>query len=223
MDNRDSERLLKYLGIEAPIPSEQPLEFLKLNLLYLPKELLQAFSPLLTPKERTVVPAIRNRRVKYTQSAPRELSWMLGKNTWPLLWEGRERRGIQEGEDERVWAKEHFLGGERKQLVGNLGGLLGDYEEEREADRVRQLRRERAAQEAALPEEEEETDSDEEEVAKLPPEEPPSDEEMKRDFEKVIREKFIYGLLEVEVPLSLYLLIHHGIHSGCRLRRSRLG
>jgi len=189
-------RILKYLGIDQPSPAEQPVAFLKENLLYLPRELLQLFSPVLTAKERTVVPALRNRRAKYSQSAPLGLSWRVAKNTWPLLWEGRGRLGIQEGQEERAWTREHFLGGESKPYVGRLDVLLGDYEEEREAERVRGLRRERAEREAARPEEDEETDSDEEEVAKLSLEEPPTDEQMKQDFERLIKERFIYGLLE---------------------------
>jgi hypothetical protein len=203
MNAEDSSRIQKYLGIEQPPPAERPIYFLKSNLSYLPRELLMLFSSVLSPKERSVILAIRNRRSKYAQSAPRELSWIIAKNTWPLLWEGRERRGIQEGQEEREWARENFLGGERKPHVGKLGVLLGGYEEEREAERVRVLRRERVEQEAALPEEDEETDSDEEDVADLPPEEPPTDEEMKQDFERLIQERFIYGLLEVRCPLHL--------------------
>jgi hypothetical protein len=82
------------------------------------------------------------------------------------------------------------LDGETKQHVGRLDALLGDYEEEREAERVRNLRRERAQREAALPEDVE-ADSDEEELANSPPEEPPTDEEVKRDL-NLIKERFIY-------------------------------
>lgn len=201
MNDEDSARLLKYLDIDKPSPSEQPIEFLRLNLSYLPRELLILFSSSLSPKERTSISSIRNRRAKYTQSAPRELSWLTAKNTWPLLWEGRDRR--EAGKEEREWARESFLDGEVKQQVGRLDSLLGNYEEEREAERIRGLRRERAAELAALPEEDEETDSDEEEVAKLPLEELPTDEELKRDFERLINERFIYGILEVCFLLAL--------------------
>jgi len=77
--------------------------------------------------------------------------------------------------------------------VGKIGELLAEYEEEREAEAFRMSRREKAAA-AAETEEEVETDSDEEED--LPPEEPESPEQARASFERLLRERFIAGLLQ---------------------------
>ena len=86
----------------------------------------------------------------------------------------------------------------RKGHVGKLGTLLGGFEEEREAERVRTIRRREAELREELPEEDEDTDEEEEEenvaVAAQAEE---NLEEMKKWFLRLIKEKFIYGLLEV--------------------------
>lgn len=87
-----------------------------------------------------------------------------------------------------------FLKGEKKH-IGKLGNLLKVYEEEREAERVRAVRRELAGTTTPPEEEEEETES-EEELGPVPEE---SEEEKRRYFERMIRERFIYGLLPVSV------------------------
>ena len=47
------------------------------------------------------------------------------------------------GKEEEEWASKQFLDG-KKMHVGKLGPLLGGYEEEREAERVRTIRRREA-------------------------------------------------------------------------------
>ncbi|KAF9534705.1 hypothetical protein CPB83DRAFT_842796 [Crepidotus variabilis] len=192
--------VLKYLGLPqeyAPSPETNPIEFLTLHLLQLPPNILQKFSMITTPKQRTPLVSIRNRRLQYANKCPRELRFEVARNKWPELWQGRERRGVEEGNEERVWAQQSFLAGSR-QHIGKLGNLLADYEEEREADRVRTLRRSRMPVD---PEDdfvaEEDTDSDEEEINDSParPVEE-TDMEAKMWFERRIREKFIYGLLD---------------------------
>ena len=85
--------------------------------------------------------------------------------------------------------------GGAKQHVGKLGSLLGDYEEERAAERFRMERRRREVEEPFIPEEDEDT-SDEEDLVSAPPEEE-SPEEARLAFERLVRERFIYGLLDV--------------------------
>jgi hypothetical protein len=101
---------------------------------------------------------------------------------------------MEEGQDERDWVQSSFLEGFMKH-VGKLGSLLGDYEEEREAERVRVLRRERAAETAFVPEEDSDSD-DEEDDPVIPTDEEMKPEEAKAAFERLVRERFIYGLLD---------------------------
>ncbi|KAH9912621.1 uncharacterized protein BXZ73DRAFT_93163 [Epithele typhae] len=189
--------ILSYLALPLtyePNPSAEPLDFLKKHFRELPTHLLKLFSTSTSPRERTTVPAIRNRRLKYADTRPSELSLVNAKSTWPALWEGYERPGVEQNQEEREWAEKKFLGGDTKQHVGRLGALLGDFEEEREFVRVRTARRERAEYIESLPEEDEDSDEDGDEDAPPPPEIPLVEREMM--FLRVIRERFIYGHLE---------------------------
>jgi hypothetical protein len=205
--------ILNYLGLPAtysPSPSTEPIPFLRAHFHQLPPHLQTQFSAVTDPKQRTVIPTIRNRRLKYTQTAPRELQFLLARNAWPELWPVRERHGIEEGRDEREWVEKEFLQGQ-KGHVGKLGGLLGDYEEEREADRVRVLMRRRALagdDDDFIPEE----DSDEEGGSQPALEEEPL-EEQKASFERLVRERFIYGLLEVRLVHVRFFEAEHCIAS----------
>jgi len=107
-----------------------------------------------------------------------------------MLWQGRERRGQEEGLEEKEWVEKEFLQGSTKH-VGQLGRLLGDFEEEREAERVRALRRTEAEFEP-----EEDTDSDEDIQLESAVADEESVEDAKRSFERLVKERFIYGLLE---------------------------
>lgn len=192
--------ILTYLGLEKdgsylPSPSKQPIDFLLKHINHLPPHILLRFSSITTPKQRTAVPSIRNRRLKYVDSNPSELSFASARHTWPTFWPGRERRGIEEGNDELEWAETGFIPGMMKH-VRKLGPLLRDYEEEREAERVRDIRRAQlaAVHDQFIPEEDEDSDEDE-------PIEPNALEENEADnkveFERRICENFIYGLLDV--------------------------
>lgn len=86
-----------------------------------------------------------------------------------------------------MWVREEFLKGKEKH-VGKLASLLGDYEEEREAERVRAVYRELAETTTAPEEEETESEDTGEEE---------SEEQKRRSFECIIRERFIHGLLPV--------------------------
>jgi len=191
--------LISYLGLPddyTPSPSAEPIEFLKRHLRYIPPHLMGSFSSTTTPKQRTLIPAVRNRRSRYTESHTSELGFTAAKNSWPTLWEGRELRGKEEAKEEVEWAEKGFLEG-KKQHVGKLGTLLGGYEEEREAERVRGIRRREAEYRESLPEEEEDTDSEEEDGAVAETAQVEENlEEMKMSFLRSIKEKFIYGLLE---------------------------
>lgn len=195
---------LRYLGLPLdyqPHPESDPIRFLSENIRIIPAHFSQRFAQWTTPKQRTVIPAIRNRRTKFTQSNPTELSFESAKKAWPLLWtsdasDGGQRRGRAEGLEEKDWADREFLGG-AKQHVGKLGALLGDYEQERAAERLRLERRQREAVESCIPEEDQDT-SDEEDLGSAPPE-AESLEEARSVFERMIRERFIYGLLDVKI------------------------
>ncbi|KAG1907027.1 uncharacterized protein F5891DRAFT_999846 [Suillus fuscotomentosus] len=188
--------ILSYLALPQdynPLPSVDPIEFLKRHLHELPPNIIQRFSLVTTPKQRTTITEIRNRRLKFTESRPRSLSFAVARNTWPTLWQGRERRGQEEGKEEQEWAKMNFLGGSEQQ-VGNLAKLLGDMEEEREAERVRFIQRTQANDDFVP---EEESDSEDENDSEYPEiQEPESPQEAQALFERIIRERFIYGLLE---------------------------
>ncbi|KAI0824755.1 hypothetical protein BC628DRAFT_1410863 [Trametes gibbosa] len=185
--------VLRYLGLSdtyEPSPHIAPIDFLQQHVRSLPPQLLRLFSANTTPKQRTSVSVIRNRRLKYADSNPPELSPRNARSAWPALWEGRERPETEQAKDERAWADREFLG-DGKQKVGNLGSLLGNYEEERESERVRTIRRQREEYVDSLPEEDDESDDEEEEV----PEEP-DPLEVEQSFVRSVKERFIYGLLE---------------------------
>lgn len=97
-----------------------------------------------------------------------------------------------------------FIGGGRTH-VGKLGSLLSGYEEERGWERERAMRRQNA-QDDFVPEEDDDTDEDEE----LPPPsttgEPRSFEQSKESFERVLKERFIYGLLDVSVCICVHCI-----------------
>ncbi|EDR12780.1 uncharacterized protein LACBIDRAFT_311604 [Laccaria bicolor S238N-H82] len=183
---------LDYLGLSAeyhPSPRTDPISFLTINITKLPPHLLLHYSTITTPKQRAAIPTVRNRRLRFTNQNPPELQFNSARNTWPLLWKGRERRGIEEGAEERDWAENNFLQGAKKH-VGKLASLLGGYEEEREAERIRVLYREKPGGEFVA---EEDSESDEETEEG---EQEEGQEEAKETFERLIREHFIYGLLE---------------------------
>ena len=138
--------------------------------------------------------------MKYTQGDPVEFRFAEARRTWPTLWEGRERRGIEEGAEEKTWAETEFLGGSSRPHVGKLGKMLGELEEEREAERVRAIRREQAQADDFIPEEDEdEEESSEEETPPPDTETPPNPQADQELFSRRIRERFIYGLLDVRL------------------------
>ncbi len=160
---------LRYLGLSSdyvPSPETDPVAFLNKHLSHLPPHILAHFGTITTAKQRTIIPTIRNRRLKYTTTMPTELSFQVAKKKWPHMWKGRERAGLDEGRDEKEWANHEFLSGQH-QHIGKLGNLLGEYEED-ESD-----------EETATPEGEAE------------------EEAIITWFERLVRERFIYGLLEV--------------------------
>ena len=224
----DTAPILSYLGLSPdyqPSPIHAPVEFLEHNIRYLPPQILKLFSTSTTPKQRTVIPVIRNRRSRFTESSPTELSFQAARTTWPTLWQGQEIQSQirAEGKEEQEWADNEFLGGAAKQ-VGKLGSLLGEYQEERESERVRTVRRQQREYEEALPEEDEDTDEEEAAQAAAVEELTISPEEAQSLFLRRVKERFIYGLLDVStsdpcshgVNTDLYLAVN-------RLRYRRLG
>lgn len=204
--------VLKYLGLPQdyqPSPAKAPVDFLKQHLRSLPQDRLVLFSPYVSPKERTTLHTIRNRRLRYFESNPPEFSMPIAKASFASLWPGPIGNDVaKEGaKEEQEWADKEFLGGQSKQ-VGKLGGLLGGYEEEREAERARALRRQQRELEDSIPEEDE--DTDDEEYAKLPEEEM-TPREVEELFKRRLKERYIYGLLEVRVfrwaSMSLVIIL----------------
>ena len=108
---------------------------------------------------------------------------------------------MEEGQDEKHWAQSGgFMDGSKKH-VGKLGTLLGKYEEEREAERIRAVR---AAEREFIPEEDSDSDGDMDDF-------PVNEEELKPEearvsFKRLVREQFIYGLLDVGIRHFLYIL-----------------
>ncbi|KAK7060484.1 hypothetical protein VNI00_001249 [Paramarasmius palmivorus] len=203
MSTFNAQAILSFLGLEStyqPSPSHDPIKFLSKHLLQLPPHLLVTFSSITTPKERTTIPTIRNRRLEYVKSKPEELAFSSARQRWPTLWPGRERRGVEEGREEKEWTEKNFLQGTDKH-VKKLGSLLGQYEEEREAQRIREIRREQAAADEFVPEEDEESDESEDEIS-AQPEVEESEAELKATFERRIQERFIYGLLDVSTQFT---------------------
>ncbi|KAK7695742.1 hypothetical protein QCA50_000378 [Cerrena zonata] len=196
--NLNTSAILSYLGLPTdyePSPADNPIGFLSEQLRYLPPNILSQFSSITTPKQRTNIPTIRNRRLRYTESNPPELSFTAAKSTWPTLWKGREPRGRDEAKEEQEWAKTSFLEGKEKH-VGKLGTLLSIYEEEREAERVRSIRRHEAEIAESLPEEDSDSDSEESELESDVQEADENPAVAQVSFLRGIRERFIYGLLD---------------------------
>lgn len=194
----DKSLALAYLGLPddyEPSPQNATISFLVKHVTQLPPHLLAHFSYITSPKDRTIITTIRNRRLKYAGSNPPELTFASASNRWPNLWQGREQPGVDEAVEERAWADNDFLQGARKH-VGNLGNLLGGYEEEREAERVRILRRERQVINDLVPEEDESSDEGASEISTE------EVEDKKASFERLIRERFVYGLLEASCNLE---------------------
>ncbi|KAF8663363.1 hypothetical protein AX16_000939 [Volvariella volvacea WC 439] len=188
--------ILSYLDLPKdynPSPAKKPVEFLSVHLTQLPPHLLPQFSAITTPRQRTIIPRIRNRRLKWTTKAPAQLSYVGARNTWPELWQGndRPRPGREQADEEKTWGEREFLRGSN-QHVGKLGTLLGDYEEEREAERARVLRRERASEEF-IPEEDSDSEDDDEYENQTPEVGDPVED--RATFERRIKERFIYGML----------------------------
>ncbi|KAF7983934.1 hypothetical protein HWV62_18334 [Athelia sp. TMB] len=196
--------ILSYLQLPetyTPAPASNPIDFLQLHIRHLPPHLLLTFSLITDPKQRTVIPTVRNRRLKHTRSipGPPEFEFLEARSRWPGLWVGRERRGVEEGVEESAWVNGQFLEG-TKGHVGKLGALLGEYAQEREAERVRTIRRERASETAFIPEEDSDGDEEEDPSAQndLRNDNDGIEEalESKATFERLLKEKFIYGSLE---------------------------
>lgn len=235
----DATRILGYLGLPpdySPSPQTQPVEFLNQYLsvmaFHAHSPHVAFFSDLLSPRQRTAVKLIKNRRTQYAlNSNSSALRWDEGRNLEPHIWDSMNagvshstaaatssnppppRPGADAGDQEREWVESSFIGyrsapasgsagpSTSKGYVGRLGNLLAEYEEEREADRLRTMRRERAAVAAMAKETEEEFDSDSDSESTeanddaTAADEQESAEEIRSAFERVLRERFIDGLL----------------------------
>ncbi len=193
----DTNGVLTYLGLPLdydPSPSTAPVPFLTKHLRQLPPDILHWFNSITTPQQRTAVLLIRNRRFNFTQSSPPEFRFPAAVRQWPALWEEPKHIGQEEAKEEKEWAETTFLGGEHQTYVGKLGTLLGGYEEERHSERHRQANRSR--QEDFVPEVDESSDDDHD-SSNSGPGTPESVQALQELFLRRVRERFIYGHLEV--------------------------
>jgi hypothetical protein len=216
--------VLKYLSLPGdytPNPSTEPVPFLLLHLYILPSSILQHFSHLLDPLRRTVLPAIRNRRLAYHTSAPVIFSFPTARNRWVDIWDEIAPSAVLEenwretskasAQEEKSWAETGFLDG--RGVAGQksrLGKLLGDYEEERvgeieRANRSARLRsmnlRKAGDREAklrgAIGSDQEEEELSEGEGDEIYTASTADNQQRKTTFERVLKERFIAGLLNV--------------------------
>ncbi|KAF8607832.1 hypothetical protein BDV93DRAFT_519830 [Ceratobasidium sp. AG-I] len=210
----DGTPILKYLSLDedyTPSPSKEPIEFLKRHINQLPPHLLVLFSshPKATPRARSSIPTIRNRRCNYAAEEPKALDPdILSREdaaVWDLVNDERPQgqmtvrptteQSDEDAADERAWADQEFQGG-IKGHVGKIGELLGQLQEERTRERQRAVRRQavgaRRREEETMEEEEESTDEGEEEEGDRRP--PPADA-AEKDIRRLVRERFISGLL----------------------------
>ena len=174
------EHVLNYLGLNAeyqPSPIRDPIQFLAFHIYQLPSGLLLHFSAVTTPQQRTSLPAIRNRRLRWANSQPEALSLDTAKVTWPNLWPGNV--GEIQSRDEKNWVQQSFRPGQT-QHIGKLGDLLADYEVERV--------RGEPARNTFVPEEDDDSEDEDE-----------SEADIKATFQRIIKERFIYGLLDVSL------------------------
>jgi hypothetical protein len=205
----DSNTVLTYLGLPLdydPSPALAPIPFLTKHLRQLPPNILHWFSSITTPQQRTAVLLIRNRRFNFAQSNPPEFHFPAAMQRWPTLSEEPKRIGQEEAREEKEWAETTFLGGKSQAYVGKLGTLLGGYEEERHLERQRQAKRSRL--DDFLPEVDESSDEEEEGSG---PGTPESAQALRELFLRRVRERFIYGHLEVFTqrfhdPLNMLLI-----------------
>jgi len=224
--NRDSgfdgTAVLTYLGLPLdyePSPSTAPVPFITKHIRQLPSHILHWFSAITTPQQRAALVLIRNRRFNFIRSNPPEFNLPTAKRQWPTLWEGPQRIGHEEAGEEKEWAETAFLGGERRVYVGKLGTLLGGYEEDRHLERGRQEKLGR--QDVFIPEEDESSEDDHDRSRPGTPEREQGLEEL---FLRRVRERFIYGHLEVcSRCTSFYVLLTYCILAVGSLRHCRLG
>ena len=195
----DASAILSYLQLPpdySPSPTTAPIFFLTKHVHQLPLHLLHLFSTITTPQQRTAVLVIRNRRFNFVQSDPPALRVLPARQRWPELWEAPGYIGQEQSREEKEWVETAFLGGVRKPFVGKLGALLGGYEEERQMERARQARH--VHQEVFVPEEDESTGSgDDQGSLELEQEVPESTQIVQESFLRRVRERLIYGQLEV--------------------------
>jgi hypothetical protein len=107
-----------------------------------------------------------------------------------MLRDEPKRIGHEEAREEKEWVENTFLGGKGQAYVGKLGTLLGGYEEERHLERQRQAKRSRP--DNFLPEVDESSDDEHDRSGSGNPES--AQHEL---FLRQVRERFIYGHLEV--------------------------
>lgn len=229
LHQEDAQRIRDYL--ELPSDESLPLDPVDVLVKYaktLPRTLLEPFTSITTPRDRTRVRVIKSRRIMYTQFTPTPdiLSAQAGRLRWPLLWERMGGSSLPPqilpgggvSEEER-WVREHFQGGvgeeesgDVRQHVKKLGGLLRGFEEEREMESMRERKRvERSMDDVG---EEFDSESDEEEGVggrigntRIGPPvlEEEDQESVARAFEKKLVELFVDGLdvsHDTSVPVS---------------------
>ncbi|CDZ98688.1 Protein of unknown function DUF2052, coiled-coil [Phaffia rhodozyma] len=224
--------ILQYLSLPPSTILPTPaLQFLSTHLSSLPPSLAALFSKETTPKARASIAGIRNRRFRWANQAstPGVLRVGSGRERHPLLFDRIVGSGIdlhsgssyeesdtasrggnadEEEDDEEVWGQmKGVLGGKAK--VGKFGALMKGFEEEREGERRRGLRREEIKAERETGEEfESDSDDDDDDDGENGGEERKRREEDTfwgekgedriQVFERILKERWIDGLEDLD-------------------------
>ncbi|KAG8937082.1 hypothetical protein FRC02_006282 [Tulasnella sp. 418] len=225
----DPTPILRYLSLPkdyVPSPAEQPLEFLKAHLVQLPPQLLQPFSLLLTPRQRTTLMRIKNRRSTFVQSPEglEKLGWQEARKENPVAYEtfmidlvgvtGRPlidvegevdkqreaRKGELEGIEESDWVQSNFMGGatafHRHVGEGKFERLMAVFEEERQAVYQREQQQKVRQHQEQIEGSVYPEEEGSESEESEVETEKMSSDDARRMFERITRENFIDGHLE---------------------------
>lgn len=206
----DLQKIQTYLAL-PPGPSlpSPPLQFLTDHLPLLPPSLALLLSKPTTPQGRTTIAQIRNRRYRWASQTPPPpaLRVSRGRDRHPLLFDRIVGSGVdirdEEGEEEEEWGRTRaVLGGGA--TIGKFGELMKGFEEEREGERRRAVRKEEARRERETAEEFESDSDEDEQEHRVDSFWGAEVEERVRVFERILRERWLDGL-EV-CPFSSFFL-----------------
>ena len=154
IDDKDINIILNYLNEQNnqtywQLIKQNPFEFLKTTIHYLPTNMQLIFNEIISPVQRTSIPIIRKRRMNYSRSTEGKemLSVSKGAHRDPLnfdqLSQDSKKSYMNATKDNEInWLNEQsFLSGSGKSnagQVGKLANLLGEFEVDRRREQYRQ-------------------------------------------------------------------------------------